>query len=180
MPRFFPSDTTCRTPTAEALRPRDNRSSMRRDGLTFRHRRHDGCFFHCHGSMQSREQRGSNRARALSAWQRAGFLSPVVNQEQPHDTASWIVPIQRRSDRLLHAICRVFAITGDAATSLQAGSVTLLSCYWTISSSDIVLPCERYRFTFIEAIISYQIGYGIASDSIHLAAVRTSTPEERD
>ena len=31
---------------------------------------------------------GSNRARALSAWQRAGFLSPVVNQEQPHDKAS--------------------------------------------------------------------------------------------
>ena len=31
---------------------------------------------------------GSNRARAFSAWQRAGFLSPVVNQEQPHDKAS--------------------------------------------------------------------------------------------
>jgi hypothetical protein len=29
---------------------------MRRDGLIFRHRRHDGCFFHCHGSMQPREQ----------------------------------------------------------------------------------------------------------------------------
>ena len=33
--------------------------------------------------------------RMPSAWQRAGFLSPVVDHEQPHDTASWIVPIQR-------------------------------------------------------------------------------------